>query len=150
MVISMSEEKTGPEVFGFKYEEMLNRAIERLPEKIKVAAEWALPPLEVMNEGGRTIILNWKEIVTALNRDEKIVLRFLEHRLGTVGWIQKGRAILQGIIKRSRIHKLMDFFVKEYVICDVCGRPHTVLTKEKGQWIKKCEACGAWRVVERI
>lgn len=138
------------ETLGVSYEQLLERALSKLPEKIKVTEEWTLPTPEIFMEGGRTTITNWKEIVTKLNRDEKIVLRFLEHRLGTVGWLQKGRVVLQGIYKRSRIHKLLDFFVKEYVICDVCGRPHTTLTKEKGQWIKKCEACGAWRVVERI
>lgn len=144
----MVEDKGG--VMGLSYEDMLNRAIENLPDELKKAEEWSLPPIELMHEGGRTTILNWKNIIAVLNRDERIVLRFLEHRLGTVGWVQKGRAVLQGIYKRSRINKLMEFFVREYVICDVCGRPHTRLVREKGQWIKKCEACGAWRVVERI
>jgi len=143
----VGDEKT---VIGLNYDAMLERAINSLPEELKKSEEWALPPIEIVHEGGRTTITNWKNIINVLNRDEKIVLRFLEHRLGTVGWIQKGRVIIQGIYKKSRINKLMDFFVKEYVICDVCGRPHTKLVKEKGQWIKKCEACGAWRVVERI
>lgn len=142
--------KSSADVAGLSYDDMLERAINSLPDELRRSEEWSLPSVEIFHEGGRTTITNWKNIVSVLNRDEKIVLRFLEHRLGTVGWIQKGRAVLQGIYKKSRINKLMEFFVREYVICDVCGRPHTKLVKEKGQWIKKCEACGAWRVVERI
>jgi len=137
-------------ILGFSYEKLLERALAALPEEIKTEAEWELVPPETLVEGGRTTILNWKDIIQRLNRDEKIVLRFLEHRLGTVGWIQKGRVILQGVYKRVRINRLLEIFAKEYVICDVCGRPHTVLIKERGQWIKKCEACGAWRVVEKV
>ncbi|MHA1615899.1 MAG: translation initiation factor IF-2 subunit beta [Candidatus Njordarchaeales archaeon] len=146
----MGVEKDSPKVLGMSYEEMLDRALKSLPNEIKTPSGVEIPKAEIFHEAGRTIITNWREILTKLNREERIVLRYLEHRLGTVGWVIKGRAVLQGLYKRSRINKLLELFAKEYVICDVCGRPHTVLYKEKGQLIKKCEACGAWRVVERI
>jgi len=146
----MKDETKSNAVLNFTYEEMLERALKQIPAEIKTELDWTPPTAEIMIEGGRTIIVNWKDIIQRFNRDDKIVMRFLEHRLGTIGWVLKGKGILQGIYKRSRINKFLDFFAREYVICDVCGRPHTVLTKEKGRWIKKCNACGAWRVVERI
>mgnify|MGYP000026365458 CR=1 FL=1 len=139
-----------PTVLSWSYEEMLERGLKFVPSEIKVKGSWSVPEPEIIVEGNRTTILNWKQIITVLNRDEKFLLKYLEHRLGTVGWVLKDRAIFQGNYRRYRISKLINLFAKEYVICDVCGSPHTVLIKEKGAWIKKCQACGAWRVVERI
>jgi len=133
-----------------EYEKMLDRALNMLPAEIKMEESFEIPKLEIIIEGQRTTIINWKDIIKKLDRDEKIVLRYLEHRLGTVGWTSAGRAVFQGRYKKVRLNKLMDLFIREYVICDVCGRPHTRLVKEKGRWIKICDACGAWRVVEKI
>ncbi|MCD6491664.1 MAG: translation initiation factor IF-2 subunit beta [Candidatus Njordarchaeia archaeon] len=135
---------------NLEYEKMLDRALNMLPTEIKMEESFEIPKLEIIIEGQRTTIINWKDIIKKLDRDEKIVLRYLEHRLGTVGWISAGRAVFQGRYKKARLNKLIDLFIREYVICDVCGRPHTRLVKEKGRWIKICDACGAWRVVEKI
>lgn len=135
---------------NLEYEKMLDRALNMLPAEIKMEESFEIPKLEIIIEGQRTTIINWKDIIKKLDRDEKIVLRYLEHRLGTVGWISAGRAVFQGRYKKARLNKLIDLFIREYVICDVCGRPHTRLVKEKGRWIKICDACGAWRVVEKI
>ena len=62
---------------------------------------------------------------------------------------QRGKLFLQGVYTKVRLNRLLEVFMKEYVICDVCGRPHAVIIKEKGKLIKKCLACGAWRAVER-
>ena len=138
------------EIVGISYESLLERAVEKLPPKIKEKSKFEIPKVEITQEAGRTIVINWRDIINNLNRDSKLLLKFLEHRLGTVGWTSGGKAFFQGKFPRTRLNRLIEFFVNEYIICDVCKRPDTKLVKEKGQLIKKCDACGAWRVVERI
>ncbi len=146
----MTSEDIDKTTLGLSYEELLDRGIEKLPPKIKTKTRFEIPKVETEIEAGRTIITNWKDIISAMNRDQKLLLRFLEHRLGTVGWVSGGKAYFQGKFQKVRLNRLLEFFVNEYIICDVCKRPDTKLVKEKGQLIKKCDACGAWRVVEKI
>ena len=146
----MTIEDVDKKFLGLSYEDLLERGIQKLPPKIKAKSRFEVPKVETEIEAGRTIILNWKDIINVLNRDQKLLLRFLEHRLGTVGWVSGNKAYFQGKFQKTRLNRLIEFFVNEYIICDVCKRPDTKLVKEKGQLIKKCDACGAWRVVEKI
>ena len=138
------------ELIGLSYTELIERGLSQLPPEIKTQKKFEVPKFETSVEAGRTIIVNWKDIVSKITLDQKLLLRFLEHRLGTVGWITGNKAYFQGKFQRIRLNKHLDFFIREYIICDVCNRPDTELKKEKGQLIKKCNACGAWRVVEKI
>jgi len=138
------------EILKISYQDLLERAISKLPSKIKTQIRFEIPKFESIVEAGRTIIVNWKDVMGPIHLDQKLLLRFLEHRLGTVGWITGNKAFFQGKFPKSRLNRLLDFFINEYIICDVCKRPDTRLVKEKGKLIKKCDACGAWRVVEKI
>lgn len=146
----MESKDVDKELIGISYSELLERGLTQLPPQIKTQKKFEVPKFETIVEAGRTIITNWKDITGKIPLDQKLLLRFLEHRLGTVGWITGNKAYFQGKFQRTRLNKHLDFFVKEYIICDVCNRPDTELKKEKGQLIKKCNACGAWRVVEKI
>lgn len=143
-------EDVNKKLIGLSYFELLERGVSQLPPQIKTQKRFEVPKVEISVEAGRTIINNWKDIVGPMPLDQKLLLRFLEHRLGTVGWITGNKAYFQGKFQRTRLNKHLEFFVKEYIVCDVCGRPDTELKKERGQTIKKCNACGAWRVVEKI
>ena len=143
------EEKREPDVIGYSYMDMLKMAISQLPENIRTPVEVEIPEFEVIKETDRTIITNWGTVINKFNIDEKLLLRFLQRRLGTIGMIQKSRLYLQGVYTRVRLNRLLDAFIREYVICDVCGRPHCIVSKDRGSLIKKCQACGAWRAVEK-
>jgi len=60
------------------------------------------------------------------------------------------RAIFKGRFGEDTFRKLIERYVKEYVICPVCKRPDTVLVKEKRLMFLVCEACGAKSSVSRI
>ena len=138
-----------PPVMGYGYSEMLKIALSRIPENIKKPPVIEMPEFSVLKESDRTIITNWNSVIGKYNIDEKLLLKFLQRRLGTIGMIQHGKLYLQGVYTKVRLNRLLKAFMREYVICDVCGRPHCVIVKEKGSLIKRCQACGAWRAVER-
>ncbi len=142
-------ENKSPSVAGLSYHEMLTRALQKIPKDIQTPISIEMPQFNVQKETTRTIILNWGEIIDKYNIDEKLLLRFLQKRLGTIGMPQHGKLYLQGAFTRVRLNRLLEVFMKEYVICDVCGRPHSTIIREKGKLIKKCLACGAWRAVEK-
>ncbi|MCR8432829.1 MAG: hypothetical protein NDP24_01075 [Crenarchaeota archaeon] len=138
-----------PTVAGLSYSQMLERALEAIPKATKVSESSEMPQFEIERETHRTIVLNWGEIIDKYKIDEKLLLRFLQKRLGTIGMPQHGRLYLQGSFTKARLNKLLETFIKEYVVCDVCGRPHGIIIKEGGRLIKKCTACGAWRAIEK-
>ena len=138
-----------PEVCGLSYSEMLKDGLSRIPDTIKKPISLEMPGFEVIKESDRTIITNWSAIISKFGIDSKLLLRFLQRRLGTIGMPQHGRLYLQGVYTRVRLNRLLEAFMKEYVICDVCGRPHCIIVRERGSLIKKCQACGAWRAVEK-
>ena len=142
-------ETKSPPVAGLSYPEMLSRALEEVPKDIQTPISVEIPQFEVQKETVRTIITNWNDVVGKYKIYEKLLLRFLQKRLGTIGMVQHGKLYLQGSFTRVRLNKLLEAFMKEYVICDVCGRPHCTIIREKGKLIKKCLACGAWRAVEK-
>ena len=128
----------------FDYEWLLNRAYEALPKKpLERRERFTVPKPEIMISGRRTFITNFNQICDVLNRDPKLVLRYLLKELGAPGEVRENYAVIQGEMKPRIIIALMDRFVKDYVICPVCGSPDTILKKERKAMFIKCMACGA-------
>ncbi len=69
-------------VRDYSYEELLERAYAKLPAKTGSAKGFQAPKAEVMFVGGKTILLNFKQIVEVLNRDERILQKYLVKELG--------------------------------------------------------------------
>ncbi len=144
--------KKVPKIAGVSYDWMLKRAYSMVPDKMKTPTDRAiLPELKILPERSRVIIMNWKEITERIPQiDEKLIARFIAKRLGTVATPTGGKLFIQGNFPRSRIRRVLELFMKTYVICDICGRPDCVIERQKGKWVKKCLACGAWKIVEKI
>lgn len=125
------------------YEELLNKAYEKLPQTAKYLDRFEVPVVETIVQGNQTIIKNFSQICETLRRDPKHLLKFLTKELATPANFDGSRAVLQSKIPQSLIQKKLDAYVKEYVLCKECGRPDTKLTKEDRIEFLKCEACGA-------
>jgi len=133
------------------YREMLRRAYSRLPKKrVARATRFEVPAPMVTVVGGRTILHNFKDICEAMNRQPKHFLKYLSREIGAPAVAEDDRAIFKGRFGEDTFRKLIERYVKEYVICPVCKRPDTVLVKEKRLMFLVCEACGAKSSVSRI
>jgi len=129
---------------GLSYEALLERAYKLLPPRKARGERLELEPPEVVTVGKRTFIANFKRICDTLNRDPRLVLRFLLRELGASGNIEGDAAVIYGVVTRKMVKELIDMFVKNYVICPVCGGPDTVLTREERKLMQlRCTACGA-------
>jgi translation initiation factor 2 subunit 2 len=125
------------------YNELLDRAIDQLPEKVFETKRFTVPRAYSVIQGNRTIIQNFREVADALNRDPQHVLKFLLRELGTAGNLEGARAIMQGKFTHYLINDRIEDYVKRFVMCHECNRPDTRIIREDRIDILKCEACGA-------
>ena len=133
-----------------EYSKLLDKAIEQIPEDAKVIRRWIVPTVDVDYEGKTTIIKNFKQIVTELGCDERHLFKKICKELGAAGDIQKssGRAVLKSILKKSSLNSQIENYTKDYIICQTCGKPDTMILKDGRNHILKCQACGTRRIIK--
>ncbi len=133
------------------YEELLERALEKLADKDIVKRErFEIPRVSVIREGARTTLKNFSQIARTLNRSEEHLYKYIVKSLGTAGFIDNGRLILQGKFTENEIQKEIDDYVRLYVLCRECNSPDTEFIKEERVLMIRCLACGAKHPVRNI
>jgi translation initiation factor 2 subunit 2 len=126
------------------YEKLLTRLREKLGNTTrKQASRLELPRPQVIWVGQRTIFRNFMDFAKALNRGPEKLLLYLNKELASAGYIAGERVIFLGRKEGSSFEALIDRYVKDYVICPVCGSPDTRTEKNKKLGFLLCEACGA-------
>ena len=125
------------------YIELLERAQSQLPSDISVHKRFEVPKPRSFIMGMRTILANFKDICDALNREPRHVLKFFSGEMATAATMQRNRAIFQGKFGYDTFDRLIQRYIKEFVVCPVCTRPDTKIVKDKRFLFLVCEACGA-------
>ncbi len=133
----------------FKYEDLLDRAISKLPLERISNDRFNIPPVKVYFEGKTTIIDNFIYISDIIGRDNEHIMKYLTRELGTAAKIENQKAIFQGKFTKDQIESNIKSYVNEYVMCSECNRPDTTLEKNERVLILKCAACGAHRPVKK-
>ncbi len=132
------------------YEKMLEDVYSKLPEKEKKKERFEIPKLEVMIHGKQTIIRNLNEVAGKLNRDPAHLLKYFSKELAVPSVFDGKRGILQGRFREDVLNKKLEDYVKEFVLCNECGKPDTVFIIFEGVKYKRCEVCGARSPVRTI
>jgi len=132
------------------YRELLKRAHGQLPPEIFEHKRFEIPRVRSGTIGMRTYIVNYKEIAEALNRDPLHLLRYLSREMATAGSISGARAIFHGKFKNDTLDSLIQHYAQEFIVCPVCKRPDTKITKEKRFSFLTCDACGAKSSIRTI
>jgi translation initiation factor 2 subunit 2 len=132
------------------YEEMLKKVMARLPAKVKERKRFEVPRIEASVMGDKTIVGNFKELLSILNRDAQHLAKFLAKQLATASWIQGSRLVLQGRLRSELIQGKFEEYVEKYVLCKECGNPDTKLVKERRITFMRCEACGCRYPVAKL
>ena len=125
------------------YKELLDRARSQLPLDVHEHKRFEVPTPRSHVVGMRTILSNFREISESLNRDPRHVLKFFSGEMATAATMQRNRAIFQGKFGYDTFERLIQRYVKEFVVCPVCTRPDTKIVKDKRILVLVCEACGA-------
>jgi translation initiation factor 2 subunit 2 len=137
--------RTGVTLSARPYRELLDRIKSDLPsEGAKRESRLVLPAPVVVFVGSRTIFRNFREVSTVVRREPSKVLMYLAKELATAASLDaEGRAIFIGRRGKDSFAVLLERYVKENVICPVCGSPDTHIEKLKKVSLLVCEACGA-------
>ncbi len=134
----------GRSIRDYSYEELLDRVYSSLPKKTVKKEVFEIPRAEVLFVGNKTIIRNFSQIADVLNREPKLLTRYFVKELAVPGTVDESGALtLQGRFSIAIINKLVERFVKVYVLCPTCGSRFTVLEKVGKVFKLKCLACGA-------
>lgn len=131
----------------FEYESLLDRAREKIPIEISERARWTLPEPEILIEGNQTIIRNFSELISKMDRDPNHVYQYLLNELGTSGTRETARVMFKGRIPPKRIRGRIVNYVKSFILCNQCNAPDTHFVKEDRTTLMKCQACGATRPI---
>jgi translation initiation factor 2 subunit 2 len=134
----------------FDYNTLLKRATAQMPEVSAKKERLELPKLFVTTVGMRTIISNFKEIADLLDRDPQHILKFLTREMATAATYQDSRAIFQGKFQRDSFERLLQRYMENFVICPVCKRPDTKISKEHRLAFIVCNACGAKSAIKQL
>ena len=128
------------------YESLLDTAIDELPEGAseRSGERFQVPEVQSVIQGTKTIWQNLHTISRVLDRPEKEVVKFFVSRLGTTGKILDTRAIFKGRFVLQQLSDILVLYIKTYVTCPNCGRPDTVIKKDKNGYSLSCSACGEW------
>lgn len=133
-----------------EYEKLLKRAMERLPKKVDAKKRFEIPSVVMEISGNKTLLKNFREILSVLRRDESHLAKYLFKELAAPGNIQGDVLIFQSKIPKEILQKKIESYAKEFVFCKVCGEPDTNLVKEGRLVFMKCDACGAKSSVRQV
>jgi len=102
-----------------------------------------LPEPQIIWVGNKTILRNFADYPRLLRRDANKILMFLAKELATAASIDGERAIFIGRKEKQSFSVLLNRYMRDYVLCPVCGSPDTKVEKAKRLQFLICEACGA-------
>ncbi|MFW9865799.1 MAG: translation initiation factor IF-2 subunit beta [Promethearchaeota archaeon] len=125
------------------YEELLEKAYEKIPDNVKKSSRFEIPKVELRIESRNTFITNFNKIISTLNRDRRHFLGIFLKSAGTMGEIRGQQLFLKGQYKEQVLNRLIENYTKTYVLCNICKKPDTQIQREGKKLFLKCTACGA-------
>ncbi|MGD0422367.1 MAG: translation initiation factor IF-2 subunit beta [Candidatus Bathyarchaeia archaeon] len=125
------------------YAKLLDKAYSNLPKAVGTGERFEIPKVVGIRIGRRTIVQNFGDISSVLNRDPHHLLKFLSRELATAASLDGSRAIFQGKFDVGTVTRLLTIYAQRFVICPICNRPDTKMEKEGRYLFLRCEACGA-------
>lgn len=127
-----------------EYEKLLEKARKELPKSSVKSERFEIPKVRGHIQGNKTIISNFLQIATIINRPAEHLLKYISKTLATPAEIKKSGSVIIGTkLAASRINDKIQQYTKEFVLCFECGKPDTKIIKEDRITFIKCQACGS-------
>jgi translation initiation factor 2 subunit 2 len=125
------------------YDELIDKAYEKIPDNVKKLSRFEIPKIEIRIEAKNTYITNFNKIINSLNRDRKHFIGVFLKKVGTMGEMRGQQLFIKGIYKEIVLNRLIEQYSKTYVLCKICNKPDTDIQREGKKNYLKCTACGA-------
>nr|CAD1839903.1 unnamed protein product [Ananas comosus var. bracteatus] len=109
-------------------------------------------PPQVLPEGTKkTVFVNFMDLCKTMHRQPEHVMNFLFAEMGTSGSLDgQQRLIVKERFAPKNFEGILRRYINEYVICNGCKSPDTILSKENQLFFLRCEQCGSSRSVAQI
>lgn len=100
--------------------------------------------IEGKGNGIKTVITNMVDIATALNRSPDLPTKYFGTELGALSKFDTKleKAIVNGKHEQDTLIRLLNSFIKKFVLCGKCGNPETTFRVTKSNIYMDCKACG--------
>ncbi|KAM7526600.1 hypothetical protein LguiA_016502 [Lonicera macranthoides] len=140
----------------YVYEELLGRVFhilrENNPELAGDRRRTVMRPPQVLREGTKkTVFVNFMDLCRSMHRQPEHVMTFLLAEMGTSGSLDgQQRLVIKGRFAPKNFEGILRRYINEYVICNGCRSPDTILSKENRLFFLRCEQCGSGRSVAPI
>ncbi|XP_047316696.1 eukaryotic translation initiation factor 2 subunit beta [Impatiens glandulifera] len=140
----------------YEYEELLGRVFnilrENNPELAGDRRRTVMRPPQVLREGTKkTVFVNLMDLCKTMHRQPEHVMTFLLAEMGTSGSLDgQQRLVVKGRFAPKNFEGILRRYINEYVICNGCKSPDTILSKENRLFFLRCEKCGSGRSVAPI
>ncbi|KAL5741163.1 hypothetical protein ACOSP7_027895 [Xanthoceras sorbifolium] len=138
------------------YEELLSRVFDSLhennPELAGDRRRTVMRPPQVLREGTKqTVFVNFMDLCKTMHRQAEHVMTFLLAEMGTSGSLDGQRGlVVKGSFAPKDVEGILRRYINEYVLCNSCRSPDTILTKENCLFFLRCEQCGSGQSVAPI
>ncbi len=132
------------------YEKLLEQAYSEIKEVKGNTERFEIPEAEGHQSGKKTIITNFNQIANHLRRNPQHFQKFLLKTLGTTGYIEGERLVINGNISKAKINDKIKMYVEEFVLCKECKKPDTEIIKEGRLQFLHCLACGAKHPIKSV
>ncbi|XP_021723302.1 eukaryotic translation initiation factor 2 subunit beta-like isoform X2 [Chenopodium quinoa] len=140
----------------YEYKELLQRVysflLEHNPQLAEDKRRSVLRPPLIFSEGStQTVFVNIMDLCKTMHRRPEQLVNFLLIKLGTSGSLdEENRLIIRGRFAPKSLEDLLQRYINEYVLCNICRTPDTILSKENHIFLLQCELCGSERSVAPI
>jgi translation initiation factor 2 subunit 2 len=132
-----------------EYEASLDRALDAVPDIGSGSDRLSVPDASAQADGAFTRFTNLDSVADALARDVDHVHRYVQQSLATSGKLEEGVGRYNGNFTEREFEAAVEEYTDEYVRCSECGLPDTRLVQEDRTMMLRCDACGAFRPVEK-
>ncbi|KHO46137.1 MAG: translation initiation factor 2 subunit 2 [archaeon GW2011_AR3] len=125
------------------YENMLDKARDKLPEHILKSERFEIPKVIGHIQGNRTIISNFSHIADSLRRPVAHLQKYILKELATPGNLTKTALIIGRKVSASMINQKILQYADLVVFCKECKKADTKMEKDGDVTSIKCMVCGA-------
>ncbi|MFQ3320135.1 MAG: translation initiation factor 2 subunit 2 [Natronomonas sp.] len=132
-----------------EYEASLDRALDAVPDIQSGGDRLSVPDTAAQTDGAFTRFTNLDAVADALARDTDHLHRYIQQALATSGKLEAGVGRYNGNFSERDFEAAVEDYTEEYVRCSECGLPDTRLVQEDRTMMLRCDACGAFRPVEK-
>ncbi|PWA46692.1 hypothetical protein CTI12_AA506040 [Artemisia annua] len=101
----------------------------------------AMSPPRVLREGTKkSVVVNFKDLCERMHRQPEHVMSYLLAELNSTGSLDgHQRFVVNGKLAPKTIEGILKQYVDNYVICEYCKNPNTVLSKQDNKLVVNCE-----------